>query len=93
MFDQLGAVGVAGFLEKQTSAEILTKAIREVAAGRSLIRRGEDLEGFSAGSRQFDSDITDGRHPRGEVHHHRRGPRCGRRRTGWRAGSSRRSRP
>ncbi len=27
--------GVAGFLEKQTSAEILTKALREVAAGRS----------------------------------------------------------
>ncbi len=27
--------GVAGFLEKQTSAEVLTKAIREVAAGRS----------------------------------------------------------
>jgi DNA-binding NarL/FixJ family response regulator len=26
--------GVAGFLEKQTSAEILTKALREVAAGR-----------------------------------------------------------
>ena len=29
-------VGVAGFLEKQTSAEILTKAIREVAAGKSF---------------------------------------------------------
>lgn len=29
------AMGVAGFLEKQTSAEILTKAIREVAAGRA----------------------------------------------------------
>jgi DNA-binding NarL/FixJ family response regulator len=27
--------GVAGFLEKQTSAEILTKAIREVAAGKT----------------------------------------------------------
>ena len=27
--------GVAGFLEKQTSAEILTKAIRDVAAGKS----------------------------------------------------------
>ncbi len=25
---------------------------------------GEDVEGFSAGSRQFDSDITDGRYPR-----------------------------
>ena len=28
------AAGVMGFLEKQTSSEILTKAIREVAAGR-----------------------------------------------------------
>jgi len=35
-----------------------------VADGRSLIRPGEDLEGFSAGSRQFDSDITAGRYPR-----------------------------
>ena len=32
---RLRAAGVAGFLEKQTSAEILTEAIREVAAGRS----------------------------------------------------------
>jgi DNA-binding NarL/FixJ family response regulator len=30
------AVGAVGFLEKQTSAEILTKAIQEVAAGRSF---------------------------------------------------------
>ncbi len=29
------AVGAVGFLEKQSSAEILTKAIREVAAGKS----------------------------------------------------------
>jgi DNA-binding NarL/FixJ family response regulator len=30
------AAGVAGFLEKQTSAEILTKAILEVASGKSF---------------------------------------------------------
>jgi hypothetical protein len=35
-----------------------------VTAGRSLIRAGVDAEGFSAGSRQFDSDITAGRYPR-----------------------------
>lgn len=35
-----------------------------VGAGSSLIRPGEDLEGFSAGARQFDSDITVGRYPR-----------------------------
>jgi DNA-binding NarL/FixJ family response regulator len=31
----MNEAGVAGFLEKQTSAEVLTQAIREVAAGRS----------------------------------------------------------
>jgi len=35
-----------------------------VAGGDSLIRAGVDAEGFSAGSRQFDSDITAGRYPR-----------------------------
>jgi hypothetical protein len=35
-----------------------------VGGGRSLIRTGLDAEGFSAGSRQFDSDITAGRYPR-----------------------------
>src|SRR4029077_6469643 len=42
-----------------------------VHAGPWLVRGGEvvfdpdeDREGFSAGSGQFDSDITDGRHPR-----------------------------
>ena len=35
-----------------------------VARGRRLIRPGRDSEGFSAGARQFDSDITDGRYPR-----------------------------
>ena len=35
-----------------------------VAGGRSRVREGVDAEGFSAGSRQFDSDITAGRYPR-----------------------------
>ena len=33
--ERMNEAGVAGFLEKQTSAEVLTKAIREVAAGRT----------------------------------------------------------
>jgi DNA-binding NarL/FixJ family response regulator len=33
--ERMREAGVAGFLEKQSSAEILTKAIREVAAGRA----------------------------------------------------------
>jgi hypothetical protein len=35
-----------------------------VSDGCSRIREGDDAEGFSAGSRQFDSDITAGRYPR-----------------------------
>jgi Phosphodiester glycosidase len=35
-----------------------------VADGRSAVAEGADLEGFSSGARQFDSDITDGRFPR-----------------------------
>jgi hypothetical protein len=35
-----------------------------VAGGHSAIEPGLDSEGFSAGARQFDSDITEGRYPR-----------------------------
>ncbi len=35
-----------------------------VCDGRRAIEEGEDPEGFSAGARQFDSDITAGRYPR-----------------------------
>lgn len=35
-----------------------------VGDGCSLVAGGADREGFSAGARQFDSDITDGRYPR-----------------------------
>ncbi|HEX5592399.1 MAG TPA: phosphodiester glycosidase family protein [Solirubrobacterales bacterium] len=35
-----------------------------VGGGRSLVADGADGEGFSAGARQFDSDITAGRYPR-----------------------------
>jgi len=34
--DRMTEAGVAGFLEKQSSAEILTKAIQEVAAGKTF---------------------------------------------------------
>ena len=34
--ERMTASGAVGFLEKQTSAEVLTKAIREVAAGNSF---------------------------------------------------------
>jgi hypothetical protein len=35
-----------------------------VRGSRSVIDDGEDAEGFAAGARQFDSDITAGRYPR-----------------------------
>jgi hypothetical protein len=35
-----------------------------VAGGRPVYDRAGDPDGFSAGARQFDSDITHGRHPR-----------------------------
>lgn len=35
-----------------------------VSAGESVVVDGVDAEGFSAGARQFDSDITAGRYPR-----------------------------
>jgi Phosphodiester glycosidase len=46
------------------SGDLLHAGPMLVAAGRSLIQPGEDKEGFSAGARQFDSDITVGRYPR-----------------------------
>ena len=44
-----------------------------VSGGALAYHPAEDAEGFSAGSRQFDSDITDGRHPRAAVGIDRRG--------------------
>jgi hypothetical protein len=38
-----------------------------VAGGRVVFDRETDREGFSAGAGQFDSDITDGRHPRSAI--------------------------
>jgi Phosphodiester glycosidase len=35
-----------------------------VGAGQEAVAPGQDVEGFSAGAHQFDSDITQGRYPR-----------------------------
>jgi hypothetical protein len=51
-------------LPAEPEGDLLQAGPMLVAAGESLIHRGQDLEGFSAGSRQFDSDITAGRYPR-----------------------------
>lgn len=51
-------------LPVEPAGDVLQAGPMLVANGRLLIHNGEDAEGFSAGSRQFDSDITEGRYPR-----------------------------
>jgi hypothetical protein len=51
-------------LPAEPDGDLLQAGPMLLAAGRSLILPGQDLEGFSAGSGQFDSDITAGRYPR-----------------------------
>jgi hypothetical protein len=51
-------------LPAEPAGDLLQAGPMLVAGGQPLIRRGEDAEGFSAGARQFDSDITEGRYPR-----------------------------
>jgi hypothetical protein len=51
-------------LEAAPAGDLLQAGPMLVRAGRSLISRGSDPEGFSAGAAQFDSDITAGRYPR-----------------------------
>jgi hypothetical protein len=51
-------------LPSEPAGDLLQAGPMLVAAGKSLIKPGHDPEGFSAGSRQFDSDITAGRYPR-----------------------------
>jgi len=61
-----GRVGLAAWrdLPADAAGDVLQAGPMLVAAGRNLIADGEDLEGFAAGARQFDSDITAGRYPR-----------------------------
>lgn len=51
-------------LPAEPSGDLLQAGPLLVRDGVALIEAGVDPEGFSAGARQFDSDITVGRHPR-----------------------------
>jgi hypothetical protein len=51
-------------LGRAARGDLLQAGPMLVRDGRPLVRDGVDAEGFSAGSRQFDSDITAGRYPR-----------------------------
>ena len=53
-----------GELPAQPRGDLLQAGPRLVRDGAPVVRDGEDGEGFSAGARQFDSDITTGRYPR-----------------------------
>ncbi|HEX4306234.1 MAG TPA: phosphodiester glycosidase family protein [Solirubrobacterales bacterium] len=61
-----GGVALAAWQDLPTDAggDLVQAGPMLAAAGRNLIESGEDREGFAAGARQFDSDITDGRYPR-----------------------------
>ena len=50
-------------LGQQPRGDLLQAGPLLVRAGASMIT-GDDAEGFSAGAHQFDSDISEGRHPR-----------------------------
>jgi DNA-binding NarL/FixJ family response regulator len=52
--ERMNAAGAVGFLEKQTSAEILTKAIREVAGGRKYYSPSIARRLQSEGSKALD---------------------------------------
>ena len=48
----------------EPSGDLLHAGPLLVRDGAVVFEDGVDVEGFSAGAGQFDSDITDGRHPR-----------------------------
>lgn len=51
-------------IEGPPRGDLLQAGPMLVRDGEVAVRPGIDAEGFSAGSRQFDSDITEGRYPR-----------------------------
>jgi DNA-binding NarL/FixJ family response regulator len=54
--ERMNAAGVVGFLEKQTSAEVLTKAIREVADGKTFFSPAIAKRMRDAQARPLDRD-------------------------------------
>ena len=54
-------------LLEQPDGDLLQAGPLLASNGRPVTDLGTDGEGFRAGSQQFDSDITDGRYPRGAI--------------------------
>lgn len=64
--DRLRIAPLAG-MPADPVGDLLQAGPALVGNGTVMIRDGDDREGFRAGSAQFDSDITDGRHPRAAI--------------------------
>jgi hypothetical protein len=64
-----GAVAIAerGRLPERPDGDLLQAGPLLVRDGEVVFDRDADHEGFRAGAAQFDSDITDGRHPRAAI--------------------------
>lgn len=58
------AIAPLAALPAVPAGDLLQAGPTLVTGGRVVVCDGEDREGFSAGHAQFDSNITDGRHPR-----------------------------
>jgi Phosphodiester glycosidase len=67
----IGAEGIVidrrQMLPAQPDGDLLQAGPLLVMDGRPMADLTADREGFSAGSRQFDTDITDGRYPRAAI--------------------------
>jgi hypothetical protein len=57
-------IGRRDELDPEPAGDLLQAGPLLVRDGRRVVEHDEDAEGFSAGSHQFDSDITLGRYPR-----------------------------
>jgi hypothetical protein len=80
-----------GRVESSPRGDLVQAGPLLVSDGAVVFEPGEDREGFSGGAGQFDSDITDGRHPRAALGIGDRGViavACDGRRTGVDAGLS-----
>jgi hypothetical protein len=60
----VASIARRGEVEAQPRGDLLQAGPLLVRDGEVVFSRAADAEGFSAGESQFDSDITDGRHPR-----------------------------
>ena len=60
-------IGPRAVLGEVEGGDLLQAGPLLVADGRIVFDRATDHEGFSAAAGQFDSDITDGRHPRSAI--------------------------